>query len=547
MIGKRILNDGGVFMNKYKIMLIVSVSLMFCFVPALATDQVIPTPPSWVEEGEYVVFENSSAYEPEVWKEICGIREELEKKPVFSYEVYHGLLLRMSRVSPGKNEDAGHNFEVGLLYYKFFLNYGARQEAGSARSYFTAAGDLSEHGDKQKMLYTWAVRSSLLQTYRIEEIMPKLLAYPDYNIYEAAVNQDVLNWSGDYLKNVLASPLLLLDGSNFDTGEVHPEITNGRVMLPIRNIVEAIGGTIEWDEKAKELTITRAGDTLILTVGNSTAYKNKKSITLDVAPYIKDGRTYLPVRFVSEQLGQKVTWVQNSRIVSITENKDTYENSNLEKWVKAMGGYYIEYPKCRMFCNPRYVNIFAGYAVREKENVDLVRNMLKDSWSVMDREGLLYQIEALTDNGHNSDFLYEVGLINSLTNKEYERLLKNADDLGEYMVPFDKELGEKWGERGIMAWDLFRVSSLAQWGYTAGYLTYDEAVAAVKPAAIKLQKNFSSWEETYDNYVDGHVWWSCTDVRGLNYEEWGRRAECKEMMLNYKDVFDNNLFKERIY
>lgn len=534
-------------MNKFKIMLIVAVSLMFCFVSALATDQVIPTPPSWVEEGEYVVFENSSAYEPEVWKEICDIREELEKEPVFSYDVYHGLLLRMSRVSPGKNEDAGQNFEVGLLYYKFFLNYGARQEAGSARSYFTAAGDLSEHGDKQKMLYTWAVRSSLLQTYRIEEIMPKLLAYPDYNIYEEAVNQDVLNWSSEYLKNVLASPLLLLDGSNFDTGEVHPEITNGRVMLPIRNIVEAIGGTIEWDEKAKELTITRAGDTLILTVGNSTAYKNKKSITLDVAPYIKDGRTYLPVRFVSEQLGQKVTWVQNPRIVSITENKDTYENSSLEKWVKAMGGYYIEYPKCKMFCNPRYVNIFAGYAVREKENVDLVRNMLKDSWSVMDRDGLLYQIEALTENGHNSEFLYDVDLIDSLTKNEYEQLLKNTDDLGEYMFPFTKELGEKWGERGIMAWDLFRVSSLAQWGYTAGYLTYDEAVAAVKPAAIKLQKNFSSWEEAYDNYVDGHVWWSYTDVRGLDYEEWGRRAECKEMMLNYKDVFDNSLFKERIY
>lgn len=78
-------------MNKYKIMLIVAVSLMLCIVPAFAVDQVIPTPPSWVEEGEYIVFENSNAYEPEVWKEICEIREELEKQPVFSYDVYHGL------------------------------------------------------------------------------------------------------------------------------------------------------------------------------------------------------------------------------------------------------------------------------------------------------------------------------------------------------------------------------------------------------------------------------------------------------------------------
>lgn len=532
-------------MNKYKIILIVAVSLMFCFVPVFAADQVIPTPPSWVEEGEYVVFENSRAYEPEIWKEICEIRKELEKAPVFEYDVYHGLLSRIYKVSPKENNEAGLKFEVGLLYYKFSLNYGS--PPGNAREYFTTAGDLSGYGDKQKMSYMWAVRSSLLEKHYIEEIMPKLLVYPDYNIYEAAVNQDVLNRSSEYLEKVLASPLLLLDGSNFDTGEVYPEITNGRVMLPIRNIVEAIGGTVEWNENTKEVTITRAGDTLILTVGNSIAYKNRKSITLDVAPYIKNGSTFLPVRFVSEQLGQKVEWAANPRIVSITENKDTYENSNLEKWVKAMGGYYIEYPKCRMFCNPRYVNIFAGYALREKENADLVRSMLKDSWSVMDREGLLEQIEALTEYGHNSDFIYNVELINSLTSNDYEQLLKEVNDLGEYMFPLTKELGERWGERGIMAWDLFRISSLAQWGYTAGYLTYDEAVAAVKPAAIKLQKNFSSWEEAYDNYVDGYVWWSYTDVRGLDYEEWARRAECKEMMLNYKDVFDNSLFKEKIY
>lgn len=534
---------GGV-MKKFRIMLIVAVSLMFYCVPALATNQVIPTPPSWVEESEYLTFENTSAYEPEVWKEICDIRMELEKAPVFEYDPYHKLLSRIYKVSPKENNDAGLKFEVGLLYYKFFLSYGSRGEAGRASEYFTIAGDHLEHGEKQKMLYMWAVRSSLLARYDIEEIMPKLLAYPDYNVYEAAVNQNVLNWSGEYLNKVLKSPLLLLDGSNF---YANPEITNGRVMLPIRNIVEAIGGTVEWNENTEEITITRAGDTLILTIGSSTAYKNKKPITLDVAPYIKDERTYLPVRFVTEQLGQKVSWAQNQLIVSITENKDTYENSNLEKWVKAMGGYYIEYPKCRMFCNPRYVNIFAGYAIREKENVDSVRKMLEESWSVTDREGLLYQIEALMENGHNSDFQYNVELINSMTNKDYEQLMKEVNELGEYMFPLTKDLGKKWGERGIMAWDLFRVSSLAQWGYTAGYLTYDEAVAAVKPAAIKLQKNFSSWEEAYNNYVDGHVWWSYTDVRGLDYEEWGRRAECNEMMLNYKDVFDDSLFKEKIY
>lgn len=159
---------------------------------------------------------------------------------------------------------------------------------------------------------------------------------------------------------------------------------------------------------------------------------------------------------------------------------------------------------------------------------------------------MLGQIKSLTNSGHNSSFLEYVKFINSMTKKEYEKLLKEVSGIDEYMFPLNKELGEKWGKRGIMAWDLFRVSNLAQWGYMAGYLTYNEALAAAEPAARKLQKNFSSWEEAYDNYVDGHVWWSRTDIRGLKYEDWGRRPECKELMQKHKEMFDNSLFKGKI-
>ncbi len=100
--------------------------------------------------------------------------------------------------------------------------------------------------------------------------------------------------------------------------------------------------------------------------------------------------------------------------------------------------------------------------------------------------------------------------------------------------------------RLIRFWIVFRVANLVQWGYMSGYLTYNEALVAAEPAVKKLQKNFSSWEEAYDNYVDGHVWWSGTDIRGLKYEEWGRRSQSKQMLETYKEIFDNSLFKEKI-
>lgn len=533
-------------MNKYKIMLIVILSFMFCLVPVFATEQVAPSPPSWVEEGEYLVFKNSSAYEPEMWKQICEIRAELEKTPDYSTREFQGIALKMQRVFSGYHEDAGCRFEKGLLYYKVFLNYGSRLEATYAKSCFLDAAELLEHGDNQKILYMWAVRSSLLHGYHTDRAVIKFLEYPDYNIYEVAANQNVVNWSGEYLEKVLATPVILLDGEIFDTEEVNPEITNGRVMLPIRNIVEAIGGKIEWNDKTKEVTITKSGDTLILTVGNTSAYRNNKKITLDVAPYIKDGRTFLPVRFVSEQLGQKVEWVGNPRIVIIKENKDAYVNSNLETWLKAMGAYLADNSDNKSpFVKTRYANHFTGYAVRDQKNAAEVKKLLESGWSIYDRDGLIYQIDTLTDYGHNSDFLFYVDLIDNLTKKEYEQLLKEVGGIDEYMFPLTKEISKKWGERGIMAWDLFRVSNLAQWGYVMGYLTYNEALEAAEPAVKKLQENFNSWEEAYDNYVDGHVWWSRTDVKGLDYEEWGRRPECMELMQKYKDLFDNNFFKEK--
>lgn len=75
-----------------------------------------------------------------------------------------------------------------------------------------------------------------------------------------------------------------------------------------------------------------------------------------------------------------------------------------------------------------------------------------------------------------------------------------------------------------------------------GYVRVSSSRVCCEEATRKLQ----FWEEAYDNYVDGHVWWSRTDVRGLDYEEWGRRPECMELMQKYKDLFENNFFKEKI-
>ncbi len=99
--------------------------------------------------------------------------------------------------------------------------------------------------------------------------------------------------------------------------DVSPYIDNGRTMVPIRVCTQALGCQVAYESSTKKITINGGEHSIILYVGKKTASLNGKSITLDVAPVIKDGRTMVPLRFIGESLGATVNWISASRMVTI--------------------------------------------------------------------------------------------------------------------------------------------------------------------------------------------------------------------------------------
>jgi len=102
-----------------------------------------------------------------------------------------------------------------------------------------------------------------------------------------------------------------------------PIIKNGRTLLPIRAIIESLGGTIGWDATEKKVTITLGSTNIELWIGKSTAKVNGVEKPIDsanpnVVPEIISGRTMLPVRFVTENLGAEVGWDGDTKTVTIT-------------------------------------------------------------------------------------------------------------------------------------------------------------------------------------------------------------------------------------
>lgn len=100
--------------------------------------------------------------------------------------------------------------------------------------------------------------------------------------------------------------------------DVEPTIENGRLLVPLRAIFEALNAEISWDGDTKTITAIRGNKKVLLTIDKDISYVNDKEYKLDVPAKIFSGRTLVPVRFVSESLGENVEWNGDTRTVFIT-------------------------------------------------------------------------------------------------------------------------------------------------------------------------------------------------------------------------------------
>ncbi len=119
----------------------------------------------------------------------------------------------------------------------------------------------------------------------------------------------------------IGDPMMLVNGisKEIDPGQgTAPVLTEGRTFLPVRAVIEEMGGTIGWEGTESKVIIQLNEKTLELWIGSTVMRVNGVEQTLDVAPYISDtGRTMLPLRFVGESLGCVMSWDGNTSTATI--------------------------------------------------------------------------------------------------------------------------------------------------------------------------------------------------------------------------------------
>lgn len=126
----------------------------------------------------------------------------------------------------------------------------------------------------------------------------------------------------------IGSPTITVNGNDMPIDEqgTVPVIVNDRTLLPVRAVVEQMGGTVDWNGETQEVTLIYGEDEIKLTIGSTEALLNGEKQTLDVAPTVTNGRTMLPIRFIAESFKFKVEWNESERSVTITNTKTAVEN-----------------------------------------------------------------------------------------------------------------------------------------------------------------------------------------------------------------------------
>lgn len=194
--------------------------------------------------------------------------------------------------------------------------------------------EAQESGDKEK-LEEIKTQINLLEQQRTEmkkQMKENITRIKEsvkskYNSEELKKIEQIGNQLQNKYKDIKAISIedIYAKGNNikFDTP---PVIKSNRTLIPVRALTEGFGAKVDWDQEEKKATIVK-GDTVIeLQLDNNIAIVNGKEVELDIPSASYSNRTYVPLRFIIENLGLNVDYDEESGLIEIEEAEETEED-----------------------------------------------------------------------------------------------------------------------------------------------------------------------------------------------------------------------------
>ncbi len=213
-------------------------------------------------------------------------------------------------------------------------NYSSLGDEFEEVDFTTFVGPSSWSGTSFSCPYLAGIAALLQQRYGFDTTQEEMYAYfkmisKPLNTNHPSNTPDYDYWSGwgipilphvnkRYVVMEIGRKAFKIDGAwtEMDTA---PFIEKQRTFVPIAFAALALGAQVSWDNNNRKVTIVKGNKTLEMVIGSRKYTVNGKEQMMDVAPFIKDQRTFVPIAFAALALDCKVAWVPEDRKVLILE------------------------------------------------------------------------------------------------------------------------------------------------------------------------------------------------------------------------------------
>ncbi len=267
----------------------------------------------------------SAEYEGEVWSGhtasflVDGTYGFFQTQPVssnlYEAEIDMGATYNLSAVSYLPRQQDSDGFWVG--YEVLASTDGVNYEKVASR--YNRDFDYS----KQMVYFDTPVRARYF-IFKVTENEGGKISCAELDFYETKEERERRLNEGSESYTLVIGKNEIIHKNGTQTIDVAPYIENGTTLIPLRGLLELMGASIEWNGDNRSITVTKDDMKILLyidlkNVFVTTAKDGEVMYTLYAAPGILNSRTFVPVRFVSEQLGYNVTWISETQTILITK------------------------------------------------------------------------------------------------------------------------------------------------------------------------------------------------------------------------------------
>lgn len=307
-------------------------------------------------------------------------------------------------------------------------------------------------------------------------------------------------WAGqENIKLSINGEILLLEDK--------PLLISDRTLVPLRVVSENLGGMVDWNNEDKIVTITFADKNIIIPIDSKEVKVNGTTMTIDVPAKIINNRTYTPIRFISEVIGNYVAWDEDSKTVHIGTGKNQLSEEKqllLTLWEKTITE-----------------NFYDNYSITYEFELAIT-----DPKEKVTAQGLISTQQDNQTVGHNIDFIVTI-TGEEIINYSFEVFATESILLVQ--TPFEQLNYQLANQEAVMVTDTITNHTKPSSTYLQDYLIDDlraalisipdSNISFVDGNKIRLALNFANYEKVFSVLSKHFVFKEFSDLYDMIAEE----------------------------